>query len=155
MRFLRGVLFLLWRLVLALLLGWATGLQWVVKMIRALCARLRAQLAKPPRDRRTTDERCVPVRHPSIRQPDPLICSQTYLMSFGLAVVWDNPDIQLYENGAPVASSDLKLGTTYDVVARIWNGSTEAPVIGLPVRFTVHGFGMGTAGDPIDKTKVD
>src|SRR5213593_3179600 len=108
MRFLRGVLFLLWRLVLALLLGWATGITWIVKMIRALCARLRARLKLPPRDRRATEDRCVPVRHPSIQRPDPLIYSQTYLMSLGLAVVWDNPDIQLYENGAPVSSSDLQ-----------------------------------------------
>jgi hypothetical protein len=153
-RFLRGILFLLWRLLLALLVGWATGLQTLVQMLRALWARLRDRLAKPPRDRRVTDKRCVPVRHPSIQRPDPLIYSQTYLMSLGLAVTWDNPDIQLLKGGVPVSSSDLQPGTDYQVVARIWNSSTEAPVVNMPVRFTVHGFGIGTAGDPIDDTSV-
>jgi hypothetical protein len=123
-------------------------------MLRAFWALLRARLKKSPRERRKTDDRCVPIRHPSIQKPDPLIYSQTYLMSLGLAVTWDNPDIQLFEAGTPVSSSNLKPGTDYDVVARIWNASTDAPVIDLPVHFTLHGFGIGTAGDPIGHTKI-
>lgn len=154
MRFLRGVVFSLGRLVEALLLGWASGLRTLIQLVRALLARLRAQLAKQPRDRRKTDDRCVPIRHPSIRRPDPLIYSQTYLMSLGLGVSWDNPDIQLLKGGIPVSSDDLQPATDYEVVARVWNGSTDAPVVDLPVTFTVHGFGIGTAGDPIGQTTV-
>jgi hypothetical protein len=154
-RFLRGILDLLLRLLRALLIGWAAGLSWILGMLRVLWERLSAYLGKPERDRRKTDELCVGVRHPSIRQPDPLIYSQGYLMSLGLAVTWDNPDIQLFRAGVPVSSSDLEPGTQYDVVARIWNGSTDAPVIDMPVRFTVHGFGIGTAGAAIADTTVD
>jgi hypothetical protein len=154
-RFLRGVLRLLLALLRALLIGWAAGLSWVLAMVRVLWERLRARLSKSERERRKTDERCVPVRHPSIRQPDPLIYSQSYLMSLGLAVTWDNPDMQFFQGGAPVSSADLQPATQYDLVARIWNGSTDAPVIGMPVRFTVHGFGIGTDGASIGDTTVD
>ena len=37
--------------------------------------------------------------------------------------------------GAVVASTELEPGATYEVVARIWNGSINAPVVALPVRF--------------------
>ena len=155
MRFLRGVLRLILALLRAVLIGWAAGLSWMLRMLRVLWERLRAWLAKSERERRKTDDRCVTVRHPSIRQPDPLIYSQTYFMSLGLAVTWDNPDMQLYKGGVPVSSADLQPGTEYNLVARVWNGSTDAPVIDMPVRFTLHGFGIATAGDPIGDTKVD
>ncbi len=124
-------------------------------MLQVQWARLRARLALSERERRKTEDRCVPVRHPSIKRPDPLIYSQSYLMSIGLAVTWNNPDIQLFRGGAPVSSDDLQPSTRYEIVARIWNGSTEAPVVEMPVRFTMHGFGVGTEGTPIGEAKVD
>ncbi|MDK3074719.1 hypothetical protein QO034_16630 [Sedimentitalea sp. JM2-8] len=77
------------------------------------------------------------------RRADPLIYSQRYLMEQGLSVTWDNPDIQLYENGNPVSSSSLKPGTDYEVRATIWNNSTKAPAVGLGVDFYFHDFGIG------------
>jgi hypothetical protein len=154
-RVLRGIVDLLLRLLRALLIGWAAALAWLWEMLRLLGERLRDYLGKSERERRKTDERCVDVRHPSLRQPDPLIYSQGYLMSLGLAVTWDNPDIQLFRGGVPVSSADLQPATDYDVVARIWNGSTDAPVIDMPVFFTLHGFGIGAAGAQIGDTTVD
>ena len=155
MRFLRGILFLLLRLLRAIGLGWLEGLRWLWKMLRDLLRRLRARREQEKRQRRMADERCVPVRHPALQRPDPLIYSQSVLMSLGLAITWDNPDIQLSRNGVPVPSSALQPATEYDLTARIWNGSTEAPVVGLPVRLTAHGFGIGTSGDPVGETTVD
>ena len=42
-----------------------------------------------------------------------MIYSQYYLMSKGLAVTWDNPDIQLFDGAKAVSSSGLTPGQTY------------------------------------------
>jgi hypothetical protein len=155
MRFLRGILFLLRRLLLALAVGWIDGLRSLWLLLLAFLRRLRLRRKEDERQRRMAEERCVPVRHPALQRPDPLIYSQSFLMSLGLAVTWDNPDIELSRNGVPVPSSALDPATEYDLTARIWNGSTEAPVVGLPVRFTAHGFGIGASGGAIGQTVVD
>jgi hypothetical protein len=84
-----------------------------------------------------------------------MIYDQYYLSSLGLAVTWDNPDIQLYLNGTPVSSDQLLPATTYDVVAQVWNNSTDAPVVGLPVAFSFLEFGVGTISVPIGSTQID
>jgi hypothetical protein len=84
-----------------------------------------------------------------------MIYSQRFLMDQGLAVTWDNPDIHLERNGVPVSSSELRTGTAYDVVARVWNTSREAPAIALPVHFASLSFGIGAARTPIGTTTVD
>jgi len=94
------------------------------------------------------------------RRPDPMIYSQPYLMSQGLAVTWDNPDIHLEQNGVTVPSSDLLADTEYDVVARIWNGSNSAPAVNLPIRFSYLSFGIGTVRHRLndsgpDEAKID
>ncbi len=76
-------------------------------------------------------------------------------MSHGLAVTWDNPDIVLFENGAPVSSSDLAPDTDYEVRARVWNGSTEGYAVNLPVIFSYLSFGIGTQSHPIGEQTVD
>jgi hypothetical protein len=76
-------------------------------------------------------------------RPDPLIYSQQYLMGLGLAVTWDNPDIWLERNGSRVSSHAIEPDTEYEIVARIWNGSTDAPVPLLHVRFSYLSFGGG------------
>jgi hypothetical protein len=79
-------------------------------------------------------------------------------MAQGLAVTWDNPDIQLYELGPvpkPVSSSGLKPDTEYEVRATIYNGSSEAPAINMPVEFSYLSFGIGTQSHLIGATKVD
>lgn len=98
---------------------------------------------------------CLPIPTEVYRRPDPMIYSQTYLMSQGLAVTWDNPDIHLELGGAPVSSADLAADTEYDIVARIWNGSNNAPAVNLPVRFSYLDFGIGTVNVPIGIDKVD
>jgi len=59
-----------------------------------------------------------------------MIYSQFYLMSKGVAITWDNPDIQLFDGGGVgVASHALTPSTPYEIRARIWNGSTDAPAV--------------------------
>jgi hypothetical protein len=106
-------------------------------------------------ERRRARTRCVPINAPPFVRPDPLIYCQSYLMSQGLAVTWDNPDIQLFKGGLAVPSSQLDPDTDYDVVARIWNNSTEAPVVGLPVRFSYLSFGVGAQNTAIGDTNVN
>jgi hypothetical protein len=110
----------------------------------------RKHLGKVP-----TSNRCVPISDPAFVRPDPLIYDQYYLTSLGLAVTWDNPDIQLYLNGSPVSSTQLQPGTTYEVVAQVWNNSTKAPVVGMPVAFSFLEFGVGTVSVPIGSTQID
>lgn len=112
----------------------------------------REQLSE--RERRRAHSRCVPIYEPAYKRPDPMIYSQTYLMKLGLAVTWDNPDIQLYQSVVPVPSSRLDPDTEYDIVARIWNNSTEAPVVDLPVRFSYLSFGIGTQSHTIGDAHV-
>jgi hypothetical protein len=97
----------------------------------------------------------VPIREPAFVHPDPTIYSQFYLMALGFAVTWDNPDIQLLHGGVPVPSGALSRNTEYEIVARIWNNSTEAPIKSLPVRFFVMSFGIGGRIDPIGSAAVD
>jgi hypothetical protein len=89
------------------------------------------------------------------KRPDPMIYSQQYLMSQGLAVTWDNPDIHIEFGGVPVDSHDLKPNTGYDVIARIWNNSLDAAVVNMPVEFSFLTFGIGTTKTHIATTAVD
>jgi len=99
--------------------------------------------------------RCVPISDPAFTRPDPLIYDQYFLTSLGLAVTWDNPDIQLFLNGSPVSSDLILPGTTYEIVAQVWNNSTDAPVVALPVAFSFLDFGMGAVSVPIGSTEID
>lgn len=93
---------------------------------------------------------CTHVAHPAFKRPDPMIYDQYYLMSLGLAVSWQNPDIQILENGVPVASAyDLQPSTTYTIRATIYNISTDAIVYNMPVEFSYLSFGAGTVSNPI------
>src|SRR5262249_17818128 len=103
---------------------------------------------KTGRTNRTAPD-CIPMSHPAFKVPDPLIYSQEYLMELGSPVTWDNPDIVLRKDGVDVASSALEPDTDYEIVAQIWNGSTDAPVVGLPVSFSYLAFGVGTQSFPI------
>jgi len=73
-------------------------------------------------------------------------------MALGLAVTWDNPDVTIELGGVPVDAHDLKPATTYDVIARVWNSSTDAPAVGLAVLFSYLSFGIGTTKTPIPGT---
>ena len=136
-----------------LVYGWLPAIRELIAIFR----RLVRQRHRPgsARDRRAARTPCVPIDDPAFVRPDPLIYAQHYLHSLGLAVTWNNPDIELRLNGTPVSSSLLEPGTTYEVVARIWNGSPSAPVVAMPVHFSYLGFGVGTVSVPIGSTKVD
>jgi hypothetical protein len=99
--------------------------------------------------------RCAFVRPDVYKRADPLIYSQTYLMEQGLAVTWDNPDIQLFDGGVPVPSSQLQAGKTYEVVATVYNNSTDAPAVGLPVEFSFRSFGVGATLTSLGSTTID
>ncbi len=152
---LRETMLFLIAILRALLFGWIVAL---VQVIRTICERCRlnrllAQL--PVRARRAATQPCVRISDPAYKRPDPMIYSQYYLMQQGLAVTWDNPDIEVQQGGMVVPSHQLQPDTVYDVVARIWNTSTEAPVVGLPVAFSYLSFGMGTQSHPVGLTHVN
>lgn len=134
--------------VKTLLWGWLIALRDLWRIVCELLCRSRPGKVPTPR-------RCVPINHPAFFRPDPFIYDQYYLAGLGLAVTWDNPDIQLYLNGAPVSSSALQPGTTYEVVAQIWNNSAQAPVVNMPVAFSFLEFGVGTVSVPIGTTNID
>ena len=151
---LKQLLIFLLVILRTLLFGW---LVMLIRLIRLLCQRLKEFLAReklPGRLSKTSTARCVKISDPAYKRPDPMIYDQYYLMSQGIAVTWDNPDIHIEKGGAPVSPHDLKPGTVYDIVARIWNNSTEAPVVGLPVEFSYLSFGMGTQSNGIGQTTV-
>src|SRR5687768_7419882 len=77
---------------------------WATKAVfRRLCLLVRRRLEPRPQP----SPCCLRLPDVYIR-PDPLIYSQHYLAAQGLAVTWDNPDIQLYDAGTPVASHELE-----------------------------------------------
>ncbi len=144
------------------------GCRWIVRLLLVLLLALllllwrllRRSRPAPREDVATRQDRiareeCLKVPAPVYRRPDPLIYCQRYLMSQGLAVTWDNPDIQLFQAGVPVPSHTLAPATEYEIVARIWNGSKDAPAVNLPARFSYLTFGVGTTSTFIAETHVD
>jgi hypothetical protein len=97
----------------------------------------------------------VPIDEPAYVRPDPLIYSQDKLMSLGLAVTWDNPDIRLFKSGVAVDSSSIEAGTTYDVQVRVWNNSVDCPVVNMPVHLVYANAGVGVPGLAIGTAMVD
>jgi len=88
-------------------------------------------------------------------RPDPMIYAQHWLMSQGLAVTWDNPDIQLYDMlGNLVSPSDLNPAQDYKVVVRCWNNSYDAGVPVLPVYLSYLSFGIGVTSIPIPSPTI-
>jgi hypothetical protein len=136
-----------------LLLAWLELLR-ALPLAKAIIGR-RVRFLCKDRPRRDSARRCIPVHEKVYRRPDPLIYSQQYLMAQGLAVTWDNPDISIRQAGVAVLPHALLPDTDYEIVARIWNGSTNAPAVHLPVRFSYLSFGIGTLKNAIDETFVN
>lgn len=154
MKILRSLAAFLLLILRTLLFGWLLAL---LELIRVALLRLRACLDRgrlPGRLKKTATSRCVKISDPAFKRPDPMIYAQYYLMSQGLAVTWDNPDIHLEKGGVAVPPYSLEPGTVYDIVARIWNNSTEAPVVGLPVDFSYLSFGIGVQAHPVGQATV-
>jgi hypothetical protein len=151
----RAVLLFLGALARALAYGWILALLALWRKLLELLRGLQTPPDLPNRARKASSSRCNPIDEPAFTRPDPLLYSQGELMQLGLAVTWDNPDVVLERNGAPVSSASIDPSTDYEIVARIWNGSTDAPVVGLPVRFSFLSFGIGAQEHPIGATAVD
>lgn len=152
MKALRDLPRVLLRYLKALLYGWIVGL---ARLIRRCRWRRRAAREDRIGERGFSHVHCAPVPERIYRRPDPLIYSQQQLMAEGLGVTWDNPDIQLLRGGVPVSSSELVADEEYEVEITVWNGSTEAPAAGLPVRLSYLDFGIGAAALPVGETTVD
>lgn len=144
-------------LLLVLFVLWLFALVIVLARIAILLCQRRRRRRKNQESSHDWQRRgeSVPIPDDVYRRPDPCIYSQYYLMSQGFAVTWDNPDIWLQLNGAPVPSASLQPDTSYDLVARVWNNSTEAPAIDLPVRFFSIDFGIGGPPNLIGTASVD
>jgi hypothetical protein len=128
----------------------------IISLIKKYCEaykkRKNDKKTKTRRERKEYKGNCVPINSPVYYKPDPMIYSQSYLMKQGLAVTWDNPDIQLYKDGQPVSSAAILPDTEYEIAARIWNASYDAPVVGMPVKFSYLDFGAGTISKYIGQT---
>jgi hypothetical protein len=155
MRFLQALLSVLVTIARTIAYGWLLALCALWKRLADACSRISAAKRIPVRERRAARGQCTPIRDIAFKKPDPLLYSQSYLMSQGLAVTWDNPDIALYRNGILVPSSQLASDTEYEMVARIWNNSTDAPVPMLPVVFSYLSFGIATLSHPIGSDTVN
>jgi hypothetical protein len=119
---------------------WAL-IQLIVRRLRRFCQR---------REKGQQSLPCLPIPAGVWLQPDAYLYSQRYLMSLGMAVTWDNPDVQLTDmGGAVVGSHDLLPSTDYRITARIHNRSNNAPAPGMPVVFTMLSFGAGGGSTPI------
>lgn len=134
--------------------------EWILSLYR-LCRKLGdmferwcARRRLPGRARKASDAPCVPIIEEAFKRPDPLIYAQYDLMARGYAVTWDNPDIELRKGGLAVPAWHIDPDTEYEIVARIWNNSTDAVVVGLPVVFSYLSFGVGIKINPIGATSV-
>src|SRR5262245_217485 len=107
--------------------GWILA---IIEIIKSLIAGIKSYCAwkKLPHPLKNSYADCLTVSHPSYHQPDPCIYSQFWLTKLGLPVTWDNPDIDLLRNGVVVDEHHLLPSTEYEVRARIWNNSYDAPV---------------------------
>src|SRR4051794_15988414 len=59
------------------------------------------------RTNRSSTRNCTRIPDRVYRRPDPLLYAQWYLLAQGLAVTWDNPDIEIQQGGVPVSSESL------------------------------------------------
>ena len=98
---------------------------------------------------------CGKFTPPAYHRPDPCIYDQYYLMSLGLAVTWDNPDITIWQGGVQVPENTLLPNTEYEIHATIWNNSYYAPIVGMQVNFAYLSFGAATTVNPIGSTYVN
>jgi hypothetical protein len=137
------------QIVLSVFPGWPkAAATFIGAILKRVAYRRRLKRLNYPR-------RCSVLPPDVYKRPDPMIYCQEYLLAQGLAVTWDNPDIQLFKGGVAISSSELLPDTDYLIVARIWNGSSEAPAINLPVDFSFMSFGVGAQTIALGRTFVD
>ena len=126
----------------------------LVSGLREICRAIGAILSalwqgRVPVARRLDRTGCCIELPPGIyKRADPLIYAQYYLMSQGLAVTWDNPDITILD-GTVLVTGPLKPSHRYTIQVRIWNGSYDAPAVGMGVELSYLSFGVQTVSHPI------
>lgn len=129
-RFPQEVLVALVRAIVLLLL---TLLLLLLRFFEWLCVLWRRRHLYPEEK----DEPCGKIPEAVVRRPDPCLYSQRLLMSQGLSVTWNNPDIWAARADNPAAiepdSYHLQDDTDYIVTVRVHNASTDA-AIGVRVR---------------------
>jgi len=136
-------------------------LLWILRFWMLLCDLCRAARNRATRRGRrfAAGDCCVRLPPDTLLRPDPLLYSQYYLMAQGLAVTWDNPDIEIYRTvaGVPqlVPSHLLTQDTEYEVRVRVWNGSYSGPAPGLPVHLSFLTFGINTVSTAVGAAFVD
>ncbi|RUW45587.1 hypothetical protein [Mesorhizobium sp. M8A.F.Ca.ET.021.01.1.1] len=129
----------------------ATGLKVLFATIRMLLCRLaKGQRLPSP----AQNDCCIQLPPDIYKRADPLLYAQYYLMAQGLAVTWDNPDIDIFDGAAPVTGA-LQPAHTYRVRVRVWNGSYDAPAISVGVALSYLSFGAQTVSRPIASTAVN
>jgi hypothetical protein len=155
MNYLKFILRVLVHLGKTIAYGWVLSL---INIVKRLCRSIKAfhEIEKlPHNDQDKFVDPCASFTHPAYHRPDPCIYSQYFLMKLSLPVTWDNPDITLKLGGVVVPKHNLLPGTTYEIDARIWNNSFDAPVIGLRVDFSYLSFGAATVSNPVGTTYID
>ena len=144
----------IWTILKILVYGWIVALYQICRKLREIFIRWHMRRKVPGRARRASEAPCSPINEKSFTHPDPLIYSQYDLIARGYAVTWDNPDIELRKGGIAIPSSKIDPNTDYEIVARVWNNSIDAVVVGLPVVFSYLSFGVGVKVNPIGVTSV-
>ena len=94
-----------------------------------------------------TDEPCGQLPEAAMRRPDPCIYSQQLLMSQGLPVTWNNPDVWVAPADDPTNvepdSYHLEDDKDYIVFVQAHNASTDA-AIGVRVRLNYRPWSFGS-----------
>src|SRR5690349_9581341 len=99
MKILKFVLKTLVHVLRTLAYGWIVNIIQLIKAfwkgVKAFCAYRRLSHAQ----QEEVADQCNKFTNPAYHRPDPCIYDQYYLMSLGLAVTWDNPDITIWQGG--------------------------------------------------------
>jgi hypothetical protein len=147
-------IFLLLYLAILLLLGLIGLVRLIQKILRKWCKKAFGDPKGTGSEGHPPSKEIHLPPH-TYKRPDPMIYCQYYMMSKGLAVTWNNPDIQLFEGTSLVPSHDLGTNKAYTIRAQIWNGSVDAPAVNMLVRFYYLSFGAGTIKNHIGEKFVD
>lgn len=130
-----------------------TGLSEIWRAICKIVSRVVRGEGDPPRQPDRTGC-CIQLPPDIYKRADPLIYSQYYLMRQGLAVTWDNPDIDIFD-GATLVTGALQPNHKYRVRIRVWNGAYDAPAVGVGVELSYLSFGVQTKSNAIGKGHVN
>lgn len=147
LKFLGGI----WKAFLHILRELPAALPAFVMILMRRCRRFRERFKEE-----SQALPCLPIPAGIWLQPDAYLYSQRYLMSLGIGVTWDNPDVQLTDMGGTVVGShDLLPSTKYRIAATIHNRSNDAPAPGMPVVFTLFSFGAGGSSQPLGQDVIN